>query len=397
MKKVFIVSACRTPIGKMGGAFADVSAVELGATVIQEVISRANVAPEDVDHVQMGCVIQAGLGQNVARQAAVKGGLPVTTTASTLNMVCGSGLEAVNASARLIQTGEADLVIAGGMENMSKAPFAMMKGRYGYRMGSPMVSSELVDTMVYDALWESMNDYHMGVTAENVAEQWGISREEMDQFAVASQQKAAKAIQNGTFTEEIVPVSIRVKKQEVLINQDEGIRPDVTVEGLARLKPAFKAGGVVTAGNSSSINDGAAAVLLASEDAVKKYHLVPMAQWVGGAVGGVDPAIMGVGPVASTKKLLKKLGLTMEDIDLVEANEAFAAQSIAVKRELGIPESKLNVNGGAIALGHPVGASGCRILVTLLYAMKRRNAKLGLATLCIGGGMGCSAIVKMED
>lgn len=394
MKKVYLLGACRTPIGKMGGALSEVSAVDLGAIVIAEAIKRSGITADKVDHVYMGCVIQAGLGQNVARQAALKAGLPYSTTAETLNIVCGSGLDSVNSAARMIQSGDADIVIAGGMENMSMAPFALMKARYGYRMGSPMGKSDLVDTMVNDALWDAFNNYHMGVTAENVVSQWNLTREELDAFAAASQQKACAAMEAGAFEEEIVPVVIKTRKGDIVVDKDEGPRMSTTAENLAKLRPAFAKDGVVTAGNSSTINDGAAAIVLVSEDKVKELGLEPMAQWVGGALGGIDPAIMGVGPVESTRKLFKKLNMTMDDIDLIEANEAFAAQSLAVGRELQIPEEKLNVNGGAIALGHPVGASGCRILVTLLHAMKARNVKIGLATLCIGGGMGCSTIVK---
>ena len=397
MKKVYLLGACRTPIGKMGGALSEISAADLGATVIAEAIKRAGVSAEMIDHVYMGCVIQAGMGQNVARQAALKAGLPYTTTAETLNIVCGSGLDSVNSAARMIQSGDADIVIAGGMENMSMAPFALMKARYGYRMGSPMGKSDLIDTMVNDALWDASNDYHMGVTAENVVKEWNLTREELDAFAANSQQKACAAIEAGAFDEEIVPVVIKSRKGDIVVDQDEGPRKGTTAEGLAKLRPAFAKDGVVTAGNSSTINDGAAAVVLVSEEKVKELGLKPMAMWVGGALGGVDPAIMGVGPVASTRKLLKKLNLTMDDIDLIEANEAFAAQSLAVRKELGIPSERLNINGGAIALGHPVGASGCRILVTLLHAMKARGAKIGLATLCIGGGMGCSTIISLED
>ena len=396
MKKVYILGACRTPIGKMGGVLASLSAVELGSIVIKETLERSKVTAEQVNHVFMGCVIQAGLGQNVARQAAIKAGLPVTATAQTVNVVCGSGLDSVNSAARMIQAGDADIVVAGGMESMSKAPFAMMEGRYGYRMGSPMINSPLVDTMVNDALWDAINNYHMGITAENVAKKYGITRRELDEFAADSQQKASAAIEAGLFKDEIVPVVIKGRKGDTVVDTDEGPRPGTTAESLARLKPAFKPDGIVTAGNSSGINDGAAAVILVSEDKVKELGLEPQAEWLGGALGGVDPAIMGVGPVASTKKLLKKLDMTIDSIDLIEANEAFAAQSIAVKRDLALPENKLNVNGGAIALGHPVGASGCRILVTLIHAMKQKNAHTGLATLCIGGGMGCSAVIKLR-
>ncbi len=397
MRRVYVLGACRTPIGKFGGTLASVSAADLGATVIKEAVSRAGLTPEQVDHVYMGCVIQAGLGQNVARQASLKAGLPVTTPAVTINVVCGSGLNSVNLAAQMIQTGDADVVVAGGTENMDMAPFAMMNGRYGYRMGAPMGKSELVDTMVHDALWDSFNDCHMGITAENVCEQWNLTREQLDEFAAASQQKAVAAMEAGAFEDEIVPVVIKGRKGDTVFSVDEGPRAGTTAEGLAKLKPAFKKDGIVTAGNSSTINDGAAAVVLVSEEKVKELGLEPMARWIGGALGGVDPSIMGVGPVASTKKLMNKLDMTIDDIDLIEANEAFAAQSLAVAKELNFDMSKVNVNGGAIALGHPVGASGCRILVTLLHAMKKRGAKMGLATLCIGGGMGCSTIVKKCD
>lgn len=394
MKKVLLLGACRTPIGKMGGALASISAVDLGTLVIKESLKRSGIPAEIVDHVYMGCVIQAGLGQNAARQAAINAGLPVTTTAQTVNIVCGSGLDAVNSAARMIQAGDADIVIAGGMESMSNAPFALHNARFGYRMGSPMMDTPLVDTMVNDALWDAINNYHMGITAENVAEKWGLSRHELDEFAAWSQEKAADAIVEGRFNDEIVPVTINGRKGRTIVNTDEGPRPGTTVESLAKLKPAFMTDGIVTAGNSSGINDGAAAVVLVSEKVAKELCLKPQVEWLGGALGGVDPAIMGVGPVESTKRLLKKLNITIDDIDLFEGNEAFAAQSVAVQRELKIPAEKLNVNGGAIALGHPVGASGCRILVTLIHAMKQRNAKTGLATLCIGGGMGCSTLIK---
>lgn len=380
MRKVYVLGACRTPIGKFGGTLANVSAADLGATVIKEAIVRAGLTPEQVDHVYMGCVIQAGLGQNIARQASLKAGLPVTTPAVTINVVCGSGLNSVNLAAQMIQAGDADVVVAGGTENMDMAPFAMMNGRYGYRMGAPMGKSELVDTMVHDALWDSFNNCHMGITAENVCEQWNLTREQLDAFAATSQQKAVAAMEAGAFEEEIVPVVIKGRKGDTVFSVDEGPRAGTTAEGLAKLRPAFKKNGIVTAGNSSTINDGAAAVVLVSEEKVKELGLEPMAQWIGGALGGVDPSIMGVGPVASTKKLLDKLDMTIADIDLIEANEAFAAQSLAVAKELNFDMSKVNVNGGAIALGHPVGASGCRILVTLLHAMKKRDAKMGLAT-----------------
>lgn len=393
MKKIVLAGACRTAIGTMGGALSTVPAAELGSIVIKEALNRAGVAAEQVDHVYMGCVIQAGLGQNVARQASLKAGLPVTTPAVTVNVVCGSGLNCVNMAAQMIEAGDADIVVAGGMENMSLAPYAMMKGRYGYRMGN----ATLVDTMVNDALWDAFNNYHMGITAENVAEQWGLTREELDEFSVWSQQKAEKAMAEGKFKDEIVPVEVKVKKGTVIVDTDEGPRPGTTMEALAKLKPAFKKdGGIVTAGNASGINDGAAAIVVMSEEKAKELGVKPMATWVGGALGGVDPSIMGVGPVAAVNKLMKKIDMKVSDMDLIEANEAFAAQSLAVGRDLGFDMDKLNVNGGAIALGHPVGASGCRILVTLLHEMQQRDAKTGLATLCIGGGMGCATVVKRD-
>lgn len=391
-KKVVLAGACRTAIGKMGGALSNTPAPELGAIVIKEALNRAGVAPEAVDQVLMGCVIQAGQGQNVARQASIKAGLPIEVPAVTLNVVCGSGLNCVNTAAAMIMAGEADIVVAGGMENMSMAPYALKNARYGYRMGN----APMVDTMVNDALWDAFNDYHMGITAENVCEKYGITREELDEFSANSQQKAEKAIADGKFKDEIVPVPVKVKKETVMFDTDEGPRPGTTAESLARLKPAFKKDGIVTAGNASGINDGAAAIVVMSEEKAKELGVTPMATWVAGALGGVDPSIMGVGPVASTKKVLAKTGMSIDDFDLIEANEAFAAQSIAVGRDLGFNLDKLNVNGGAIALGHPVGASGCRILVTLLHEMQKRDAKTGLATLCIGGGMGCSAIVKRD-
>ena len=379
-------------VGSMGGQLSTVPAAEMGAVVIKEALKRAGVAPEQVDHVYMGCVIQAGLGQNVARQMSLKAGLPVEVPAVTLNVVCGSGLNAVNAAADMILAGDADIVVAGGAENMSAAPYALMKARYGYRMNN----ATMIDTMVNDALWDAFNDYHMGITAENICDQWGITREELDEFAAASQQKACAAIEAGRFKDEIVPIEVKKKKETVIVDTDEGPRPGSTVEILGKLRPAFKKDGRVTAGNASSINDGAAAVVVMSEEKAKELGIKPMATWVAGALGGVDPSIMGIGPVAATKKVLKKTGWKVEDFDLIEANEAFAAQSIAVARDLGFNKDILNVNGGAIAIGHPVGASGCRILTTLLYEMQKRDAKKGLATLCIGGGMGCATIVERD-
>ena len=393
-KKIVIAGSCRTAIGKMGGTLSTVPAVKLGEVVIREAIKRAGIKPEDVDMVYMGCVLQAGLGQNVARQAAVSAGIPVESPAMTINVVCGSGLEAVNLAARMIQLGEADVVVAGGMENMSAAPYALPQARAGYRMGDGVI----VDTMVNDGLMDAFSKNHMGITAENVAEEWGLSREELDKFALESQQKAAKAQAEGKFVDEIVPVQVRVKREFVDFVEDEGIRPESTLEGLAKLKPAFKADGIVTAGNSSTINDAGAAVVVMSEEKAKELGVTPEAIWLGGALEGVEPRIMGVGPIAATRKLLKKLDMKISDFDLIEANEAFATQSVAVVKDLGIDPEKVNVNGGAIALGHPIGASGCRILVSLIHEMERRpEAKFGLATLCIGGGMGtATAIAKPE-
>ncbi len=392
-KKVVLAGACRTAIGKMGGALSTTSAPKLGSIVIGEALKRAGVPKDAVDHVYMGCVIQAGLGQNVARQASIGAGLPIETTAVTVNVVCGSGLNCVNMAAQMIQTGDADIVVAGGMENMSMAPYAAMNGRFGYRMNN----GTLVDTMVNDALWDAFNQYHMMITAENVAEKYGITREELDEFSANSQQKCEAAMAAGKFKDEIVPVEIKSRKKTIVFDTDEGPRAGTTVEGLSALKCCSgKEGGMVTAGNASGINDGAAAIVVMSEEKAKELGVTPMATFVAGALGGVDPKIMGVGPVASTKKVLAKTGMSIDDFDLIEANEAFAAQSIAVGRDLGFDLSKLNVNGGAIALGHPVGASGCRILVTLLHEMQKRDAKKGLATLCIGGGMGCSTIVERD-
>ncbi len=391
-KKVVLAGACRTAIGTMGGSLSTTPAADLGAIVIKEALNRAGVAPEKVDQVYMGCVIQAGLGQNVARQATLKAGLPIEVPAVTINVVCGSGLNCVNMAAQMIMAGEADIVVAGGMENMSMAPYAMMNGRFGYRMGN----STLVDTMVNDALWDAFNDYHMIKTADNICEQWGLTREELDEFAVASQNKAVAAQESGAFDNEIVPVMVKKKKEMVEFKKDEGPRPGTTIEGLTKLR-SINPDGFVTAGNASGINDGAAAIVVMSEEKAKELGVKPMATWVAGALGGVDPSIMGIGPVASTKKVLAKTGMKIEDFDVIEANEAFAAQSVAVGKDLGINvEEQLNPNGGAIALGHPVGASGCRILVTLLHEMEAKDAKKGLATLCIGGGMGCSTIVERD-
>ena len=396
-KKVVIASACRTAIGTMGGSLSTTPVADLGAIVIKEAVKRAGIKPEDVDHVYMGCVIQAGQGQNVARQSSIKAGLPIETPAVTSNVVCGSGLNCVNQAAQMIIAGDADVVVAGGMENMSMAPFAIPNGRYGYRMLRPDQSQgALVDTMIKDALWDAFNDYHMITTADNIARQWKLTREELDEFALASQQKACAAIENGEFKEEIVPVEVKKKKETVVFDTDEGPRQGSTIEALAKLRP-INPDGFVTAGNASGINDGAAAVVVMSEEKAKELGVKPMATFVAGALAGVDPSIMGIGPVAATKKAMAKAGYKIEDFDIIEANEAFAAQSVAVGKDLGIDVKKqLNPNGGAIALGHPVGASGARIFVTLLHEMKKKGAKKGLATLCIGGGMGCATIVEME-
>ena len=391
-KKVVIASACRTAIGTMGGSLSTTPVAELGAIVIKEAVKRAGIKPEDVDHVYMGCVIQAGQGQNVARQSSIKAGLPIETPAVTCNVVCGSGLNCVNQAAQMIIAGDADVVVAGGMENMSMAPYAIPQGRYGYRMNNGV----LVDTMVKDALWDAFNDYHMIKTADNIAEQWHLTREELDEFSLKSQQKACAAIESGAFKDEIVPVEVKKKKETIVFDTDEGPRPNSTMEALAKLR-TINPDGYVTAGNASGINDGAAALVVMSEEKAKELGVKPMATFVAGALAGVDPSIMGIGPVAATKKVMAKTGYKIEDFDIIEANEAFAAQSVAVGKDLGIDVDKqLNPNGGAIALGHPVGASGARILVTLLHEMKKKGAKKGLATLCIGGGMGCATIVEME-
>ena len=394
-QKVVLAGAVRTAIGKMGGALSNTPAAELGSILIKEALNRAGVKPEMVDEVLMGCVIQAGLGQNVARQASIKAGLPIETPAVTINVVCGSGLNCVNMAADLIKAGEADIVVAGGMENMSMAPYALPNARFGYRMNNGTV----VDTMVNDALTDAFNHYHMMITAENICDRWGLTRQELDEFSANSQQKCEKAQASGRFNDEIVPVPVKVKKEMVEFKVDEGPRAGTTVETLSKLKCCSgKEGGLVTAGNASGINDGAAAIVVMSEEKAKELGIKPMATWVGGALAGVEPEVMGIGPVAATKKVLKKTELSLDDIDLIEANEAFAAQSVAVAKELGFDMNKVNVNGGAIALGHPVGASGCRILVTLLHEMQKRDdAKKGLATLCIGGGMGCATIVEKYE
>ena len=417
MKDVYVVNCCRTAIGSFGGSLKDVPATDLGATVIKEALNRAGVKPEQVDEVMFGCILTAGLGQNPARQAAVKAGIPYNVPAYTVGMVCGSGMKSVIEGARSILSGDADIIVAGGTENMSAAPYALPAERWGARMGDKKV----VDTMIKDGLWDAFNNYHMGTTAENICDVWGITREELDAFGASSQQKACAAIEAGRFNDEIVPVMIKKKKEMVEFKVDEFPKAGVTMESVGKLRGAFPVGpeGVedeivhtfevtqvheadakqhvqrVTAANASGINDGAAAILLASGEAVEKYGLKPMAKLVSWGQGGVDPKIMGVGPVPASRQAMAKADLKIEDVDLVEANEAFAAQSIAVARELGFDMSKVNVNGGAISIGHPVGASGARIIVTLLHEMQKRDdAKRGLATLCIGGGMGVATIFE---
>ena len=391
-RKVVLAGACRTAIGTMGGTLSTTPAPDLGTIVIKEALKRTGIRPEQVDEVYMGCVIQAGLGQNPARQAAVNAGIPVEVPATTINVLCGSGLHCVNLAAKLIASGDADIIVAGGMENMSKAPYLLYDARFGYRMGAAMMD----DALLRDALHDAFGGYHMGMTAENVAEDWGLTRQQLDEFAAWSQNKCEKAQAEGRFKDEIVPVAVKKKKETIIFDTDEGPRKGVTVEGISKLRPAFKEGGIVTAANSSGINDGAAAIIVMSEEKAKELGITPMGTWIGGELAGVEPRIMGVGPVASTRKVMKKTGYQISDFDLIEANEAFAAQSVAVGHDLGFDMDKLNVNGGAIALGHPVGASGCRILVTLLHEMAKRDAKKGLATLCVGGGMGCSAIVTRD-
>ena len=416
MKELYVVNCCRTAIGSFGGALKNTPAVDLGAIVIKEALNRAGVKPEQVDEVMFGCILTAAQGQNVARQASIKAGIPYSVPAYTVGMVCGSGMKSMIEGARSILAGDADVVVCGGTENMSAAPYAVPTGRYGARMGH----TQMIDTMIKDGLWDAYNNYHMGTTAENINDIWGITRKEQDEFAAASQQKACAARDSGRFDDEIVAVPVKVKKEIVEFKRDEYPKEGVTAEGVAKLKGAFPVGpespnpqvvhtfepkGIqeaedrgtqrVTAANASGINDGAAAIVLASGEAVEKYGLKPMAKLIGWGQGGVDPKIMGVGPVVASRNAMAKAGVTIDDIDLVEANEAFAAQSIAVARELGFDMSKVNVNGGAIALGHPVGASGARIIVTLLHEMaKRPEAKKGLATLCIGGGMGTATVFE---
>ena len=394
MREVYVVNCCRTAVGSFGGSLKDTPAVELGAITVKEALNRAGVAPENVDEVMFGCILSAGLGQNPARQVSLKAGIPIEVPAYTVSMVCGSGLKSVIEAGRAIAAGDAEIVVAGGTENMSAAPYAIPAARWGARMGN----NKIVDTMVNDGLWDAYNNYHMGTTAENICEQYGLTREELDQFAVNSQNKTEAAQAAGKFEAEIVPVMVKKKKDLVEFKVDEYPKAGVTMDSVSKLKGAFpladgSKGNRVTAANASGINDGAAALVLASKEAVEKYGLKPMAKLVSWGQGGVDPKVMGLGPVPASRQAMAKAGLTIGDIDLVEANEAFAAQSVAVARDLEFDMSKVNVNGGAISIGHPVGCSGARIIVTLLHEMmKRDDAKKGLATLCIGGGMGVATI-----
>ena len=391
MREVVIVSAARTPIGSFGGSLKGVPTRKLGAIAIKGAVERAGIKPEMVDEVIMGAVLQGALGQNVARQMTLDAGLPIETPAMTINKVCGSGLRAVELAAQIIKAGDADVIVAGGAENMSATAYAMPTARWGARMNN----TQMVDMMVNDGLWDAFNGYHMGITAENVAEQWGITREELDEFSVISQNRAEAAIKAGKFKDEIVPVEIPQRKGDpIIFDTDEHPKFGSTMEKVGKLKPAFKKDGIVTAANASGINDAGAAVIVMSKEKADELGLTPMCTIKSYASAGVDPSIMGIGPVPSSQKALEKAGLTIDDIDLIEANEAFAAQSLAVGKDLGIDPAKLNVNGGAIALGHPIGASGCRILITLIHEMAKRDAKTGLATLCIGGGQGTAIVVE---
>lgn len=390
MREVVIVSSVRTPVGNFHGTLSEVSAVQLGAVVIEEAIKRAGIEKNQVQEVIMGHVLQAGLGQNTARQALVKAGIPYEVTAWTINHLCGSGLRSVVVASQIISNGDADIIVAGGMENMSQAPFILKKARSGYRIGN----DTLVDAMINDGLWCNLKDIHMGITAENLAEYYKITREEQDQFALQSQQKAQAAISAGKFKEETVPVPVRTKKGVLMFDRDEYPRPDTTIEQLSALKPAFKADGTVTAGNASGINDGAAACVVMSMEKARALGVKPLVAIRSHAAAGVDPTIMGIGPVPASRETVRKAGLKVEDLDLIEANEAFAAQAIAVIKELNLPEQIVNVNGGAIALGHPIGASGAKVLTTLIHELKRRRGKYGLATLCIGGGQGIAMVIE---
>lgn len=391
MREVVIVGAARTAIGSFGGALASLSAIDLGVIAAKEALKRSGVSPDLVDDVMIGNILSAGAGQNPARQVAIKAGIPETATATTINMLCGSGLRTVSMGAQFIALGDADVIVAGGMESMSNAPYVLNNGRFGLRMGD----GKLVDTMVHDGLMDAFNDYHMGITAENIAEKWGFSREEQDQFAVNSQLKTEKAQNEGKFDAEIVPVSIPQRKGDpIVVSKDEYPKQGITIEKLAKLKPAFKKDGTVTAGNASGINDGAAMIVLMAKEKAEELGIKPLATIKSYGNAALDPKIMGYGPVPATRQALKRANLSIADIDLIEANEAFAAQALAVTKDLELDPNKVNVNGGAIALGHPIGASGARVLVTLLYEMERQNAKTGLATLCIGGGQGTALIVE---
>ena len=391
MESAVIVSAVRTPVGSFGGYFKDVSATELGARAVAAALERAGISGDEVDEVVLGCVLQAGLGQNPARQTAIGAGIPKEVPATTINMLCGSGLKSVAIASQMIRAGDVEVVVAGGMENMSRAPYLLPSGRYGARMGD----AKLIDSMINDGLWDAFNNIHMGITAENLAEQYGIGREEQDEFAAKSQQKAEEAVSSGVFKDEIVPVEVPAKGGPRVVDNDEHPRPGTTAEALAKLRAAFrKDGGTVTAGNASGVNDGAAAIVVMSEAKAKERGLETFGTVESYASVGVEPKIMGIGPVPAVRKALQRAGLDLKDIDLVELNEAFAAQSLAVLRELEIEPERLNPHGGAIALGHPIGASGGRILVTLLHEMRRRNAERGLATLCVGGGQGQAAIIR---
>lgn len=392
MKEIVIASAVRTAVGSYGGGLSTVSPVELGAIVIKEALNRAGVKPEQVDEVYMGCILQAGHGQGVARQAAIKAGLPVEVPATTINILCGSGLRSISLAAQTIIAGDNDIVVAGGMESMSQAAYVMKSARWGARMGD----TKIEDSLIHDALTDAFNDYHMGITAENLADQYSLTREMQDEFAVRSQNRAEKAAAEGRFKDEIVPVTISSRKGDIVFDQDEFIKAGMTSDKLAKLRPAFKKDGSVTAGNASGINDGAAALVIMSKEKADELGIKPLATILSYATSGVDPSIMGIGPVPATNKALKKAGLTVADMDLIEANEAFAAQSLAVGKDLGWDMEKVNVNGGAIAIGHPVGASGARIMVTLLHEMEKRDVAHGLATLCIGGGMGTTVVVKRK-
>jgi len=396
MSKVMICEPLRTAIGAFGGTLKDIPATDLGAVVVKEILERTKIDPKEIDDCIMGNILGAGQGMNPSRQVAIKSGLNIETPAFTINRVCGSGVQSVVLAAQAIKAGDADLVLSGGIENMSMAPFYLMKARYGYRMAMP--NDKVTDGMVYDGLWDIFNNYHMGVTAENLAEQYNLSKEEQDMFAYKSQMKTKAAMEKGRFKDEIVPVMVPQRRADPLsFDTDEHPRPDVTPEALARMRPVFKVGGTVTAGNASGINDGGAAMLVASESKAKALGLKPIASIVSYAVAGVDPSIMGIGPVSAMKKALDKAGLSIDDIDLVELNEAFAAQSLAVLKDFPIPDEKLNVNGGAIALGHPIGASGTAITTKLVREMaRRRDAKRGLVSLCIGGGMGIAMVVEKE-